>query len=452
MSARRSTASVLAAIALAGLAGCSTSPYRERPLERPDAPQVIAIVVDPAPPRIAPDGNKVAEGALSGAGVGTLTGLWLALELVAVAPVVMFFPPALGAIVAGGALGGAVLGAAQGSADEQAAAAQRAQSAVTAPIAAPGPTARGVADTITSSTGIRVEFLSDTGLDPQDSAALRALRAKGYGALIHLRGPLIQYASRPGPGFPSRITLLAEGRLVDTATGRVVALRDFVIESEAAPIDDWTANYGALTRTSAEQASRALAERVVETFVLHTPDALGPEAFAVVACGVQPRDPPPARAWAMAPDAAPVKSLLPVLSWEAAPPAGDYQALPPGARDLRYDLRIWRLSNGLPAELVVDRMGLESPVYQVETALLPATEYGWSVRLRYSIDGHPRALRWSAAEAPRYAPWGVRAGQVHYGVERAGNVQQRACRDEDMTPCRCLDFIPAANLWRFRTP
>ena len=455
MLANRCTARILAGLALAGLAGCAASPQRGSLLEveRPGAPHTIAIVVDPAPPRIDPEGHLVAKGALGGAGTGTLVALRGALHLLAAGPLVaLVYAPAVAAMVAGGAIVGGVVGAAQGAADEQAIAAQRAQGEIAAPIGALGSTARGAFDTVAGTTAIHVEFLPEARLDPGDAASLRALHAKGYGALIHLRGPSIRYASRPGPGYPSRITLLAEGRMVDTGSGRVAALRDFVIESEAAPIDAWTADYGALARASVEQASRTLAERVVETFVLHAPDALVPAAFGAAACGVQPRDPPPARGWAMAPEAVPVKSLRPVLSWEAVPPRDDYQALPAGARDLRYDVRVWRLADGIPVELVVDRVGLEKPAYPVEAALLPATQYAWSVRLRYTADGHPRALRWSAADAPRYAPWGVRAAQLHYGVEHPGGVQPQACREEDMTPCRCLDFIPAANLWRFVTP
>ena len=283
-------------------------------------------------------------------------------------------------------------------------------------------------------------MLADARVDPDDASSLRALHAQGYGALIHLRGPQVRYASRPGPGYPSRITLLAEGRMLDTASGRLVALRDFVIESEAAPIDEWTANYGALARERAEQANRMLAERVIEAFVLHAPDALGPGALGAVACGVQHRDPPPEQSWLTGPRAAAVPSLRPALSWSPVPPRDDYQALPPDARDLRYDLRVWRLDDGVPVELVVERAGLEAPTYQIEQDLRPGTEYGWSVRLRYFSGGQPRALRWSASQAPLYTAWGVRPVQLHTGIDTRG------VRAGTGVPRRGHDALPLPRL------
>jgi hypothetical protein len=446
---RLSGARFLALVVVAALAGCATPPPRDRPPERPDAPQAIAVVVDPSPPRLGGEDSKVPEGAMRGAGAGALAGLVVALQA-GVALIV--FPPLAGAIIGAGALGGAMWGAAQGAADDHAIAAQRAQGDITASVVAPASTASGVVDAGAGTGAIRIAVLADARVDPDDASSLRALHAQGYGALIHLRGPQVRYASRPGPGYPSRITLLVEGRMVDTASGRLVALRDFVIESEAAPIDEWTANYGALARERAEQANRALAERVIEAFVLHAPDALGPGALGAAACGVHPRDPPPQHGGLVGPWAAAVHSLRPALSWDPVPARDDYQALPADARDLRYDLRVWRLDDGVPVELVVERAGLEAPTYQIEQDLRPGTEYGWSVRLRYFSGGQPRGLRWSASQAPLYTAWGVRPVQLHTGIDSGGYVQARACRDEDMTPCRCLDFIPAANLWRFRTP
>jgi hypothetical protein len=102
------------------------------------------------------------------------------------------------------------------------------------------------------------------------------------------------------------------------------------------------------------------------------------------------------------------------LVWEAFPraadQAGDAGKLLERISDVRYDLRIWASVGGGPGALVYERLGLDLPVHKEEGSptvehrldlpLSPGTEYLWSVRARFKLDGAERATRWSMNQDP----------------------------------------------------
>jgi len=106
-----------------------------------------------------------------------------------------------------------------------------------------------------------------------------------------------------------------------------------------------------------------------------------------------------------------LESLQPELRWEAFPRPMDLKEDRGGwvsrVRHVTYDLRIWRGSrdpNGYqevyPAELVYSRTALAAPAHTVETPLEHDTQYLWSVRARFEIDGQQRVTPWSVLLLP----------------------------------------------------
>jgi hypothetical protein len=104
-------------------------------------------------------------------------------------------------------------------------------------------------------------------------------------------------------------------------------------------------------------------------------------------------------------------SLQPELRWESFPRPTDLQADRGGwvsrVRDVTYDLRIWRGSRDphghqevYPAELVYSRTALAMPEHLVELPLAPDTQYLWSVRARFELDGQPRVTPWGVLLVP----------------------------------------------------
>ena len=118
------------------------------------------------------------------------------------------------------------------------------------------------------------------------------------------------------------------------------------------------------------------------------------------------------------------------------------------AAELRYDLRIWSAEDRIPGDLVYERVGLAGTAHAVENPLAPRASYFWSVRLRHTLDGEPRATRWSAASRPAFR-FVVPMGDALFHAPAQGAT---ACAPAALTPCACLDFIPAPNYLWFRTP
>jgi hypothetical protein len=136
-----------------------------------------------------------------------------------------------------------------------------------------------------------------------------------------------------------------------------------------------------------------------------------------------------------------VDSLQPTLRWEPFP--GTHQAnanaqIKPfvvvdqnSVRDVTYELRIWTVSNNAPAEVAYERAALMEPFHRLEQSLKPSTQYYWSVRARFSLNGQPRVTEWSLSSIPclpRYLPECAR------GIARE------------------TGMIPSLNYYRFKTP
>ena len=318
--------------------------------------------------------------------------------------------------------------------------------------------------------------------------AYRALRERGFGAAIQLEVKEIGFS---GSGADSIISLYvtAEARLVDTATGKPIAQRGLVYVSPQGGSPLWIRDDAALTRMEIERAYRTLAERIVEDLLLQADGGTRPYQAprtvraAADTCGLVPRTPKLQweggghRARRLAESG--VESVTPVLSWDEGPPtepgaaqrkphwSPDWRPNEPPATlessritpvasgkegDVSYDLRIWSVVDGAPGALAYERQRLREPQHRVETALEPSSTYFWSVRMRYSVDGRERVTRWSAAKVPSAALPKPLLDALFYSRMDSGTLRLMPCTDDMLTPCSCLDFIPALNYYRFRTP
>ena len=136
-----------------------------------------------------------------------------------------------------------------------------------------------------------------------------------------------------------------------------------------------------------------------------------------------------------------VDSLRPTLRWQPFP--GEHQKFPgapiiafvavdPAAvSDVRYDLRIWTVHVRAPGEVAYEIDGLSEPYHAITRDLKPDTEYYWSVRARFNLNGQPRVSEWSLSQVP--CP-------PSYGTECARGVSRQIGR------------IPPLNHYRFKTP
>jgi hypothetical protein len=125
-----------------------------------------------------------------------------------------------------------------------------------------------------------------------------------------------------------------------------------------------------------------------------------------------------------------VDSMQPTLKWESFPRPRDKTAV--NAEIIKnithvvYGLKIWRRTEGYGRILVYERDMLTKPEHQVETTLMPGTDYLWSFRATYQYEGKPRDIPWAFYNYMLSVP----------------------CRS-----CYCdIEKVPDENLFRFKIP
>ena len=95
-----------------------------------------------------------------------------------------------------------------------------------------------------------------------------------------------------------------------------------------------------------------------------------------------------------------VDSLQPTLRWQKFPRKEDHEAEEgrlKQARDVSYELRIWQTVHGYSGSLVYARDGLATPYHQLDQALEPSSNYLWTVRARFKLEGLSQFTEWGMA-------------------------------------------------------
>jgi len=431
-------ARAFAAAAGLALAACAAPPpavsvapeLAKAPAARPHAAAVAAdsrktIAVVPA--QYAPEvgivapSHAAAEAAAKGAAVGAAQGALSGMQFLVLGP---------GGVAAaiGMTLAYAALGAAYGVASVPP------DTRIGPPV--PGDATPGLRDRIATSVVVDIERFTPwaativPGIGPRsrdDVPDYRHMAAKGHADVVEVAVAQVGLAGQGGADPMFTLVVTTRARRVDTATGVATASRGLVYQSPRRTRDEWLREQGTLMRAEIARAQATLAGRVVDDLLLHAEFATEPYAERL----------PPLS-----------------LAWEARPPhAWPYDRVPwERAADLRYDLRIWSAEDHIPGDLVYERVGLAATSHTLQTALAPHASYFWSVRLRYTLDGEPRATRWSAASRPAFRFVLPMGNALFHAPASGGASPAPTCAPASFSPCACLDFIPAGNHLWFRTP
>ena len=454
--------------------GCSTNPPTAPDLPaallaRNGPPVAIAVV----PARYAPESNLAvwADNSGSGAAQGAMDGMVAGLRAI---PSALMLPwgtlaalvlvPALPLI---GLVGGAFGGTQAAIPPETAAAIENIVKARLDELRVSESTARGVAASIEETGVLRGEVLVDEG--PTAAAVTpdyRALAVRGFGAVIEVRVRRVVF-TRQGRGADPNLALVvtAGARLFDVATGKLISSRHFAYQSPTYESSRWAQDAGNLVGTEFGRAQAVLGERIVESLLLGaewSPLSRAGPLRNIDVCALPPTAPASVNFITLRPSETIADARSPILAWETFPlaPWVEADSRLGKAENVRYELRIWEASDRrFLGELVYERSDLLSPNHRLESELKPATQYFWSVRARYAVGGLPQATRWSAAQEPVFVPTGELISAAAESRMERDEVRSSPCaarngfgKDISWTPCRCLDFIPAANYYRFWTP
>ena len=450
------------------LAACATTP--PHPLDGAGPTHAMAVMPAAALPAAGPSGNasgpslvKDANDAKAAlAASGGVAGVALAVVGVAAIAICPWCAAsAVQAVVQGVALaGGAAVSVHAGDAETGIPAAKqelvaRALNDAGTALNLQGLAADGVVEGIATFAPFRAEVVESA---PTPAATgtpfFRALRERGYGTALEIGVARFGLAAAPPGRFSVFVAM--EARLLDTGSGKATWMRGMVYESGAHDLDLWLRDGAALTRAELERGTRVLAERTVDLLVLGTAWTEDDE----LSCGVPMLDPNGTSAGAPPdlgprPPAATAQSRTPLLAWEPLPRTfwRSAPAFWEAVSDRRYDLRIWNVIDDAPGDIVYERQGLAGTRHQVEVPLEPASMHFWSVRLRGMVDGHPRAAPWSAWKLPRVRTQPFLRDARIVGYYRHGDTMTPLVLQEWREfACPILDFIPAENFHRFRTP
>jgi hypothetical protein len=119
--------------------------------------------------------------------------------------------------------------------------------------------------------------------------------------------------------------------------------------------------------------------------------------------GLRPEYPPvEIKAFSLYSEFVEVDSLQPTFRWQAFPLSVKEEATEEPTRKVKiehvtYEIRIWRTTTDATGKLQYARRGLIEAQHRLETPLNPGTQYFWSVRAHFKLNGHPRTIEWSMA-------------------------------------------------------
>jgi hypothetical protein len=388
--ARPSLRSLALAVALAQ--GCASPPPDVR---HPDELGAIAVVAGTTKPELSFRGFRggKAEGALVGAG-------YMFLQCNAT------LPPTCGGAMCGAVLvvwlgvcgTGMVVGAVAGAEAYPSAATARESEAVTAKlqvdamqealreqvIGSFSAHGRGPVDLASADT-LAVVSLSRVGLNPE---------ANPY--IISAEHQLYMHAT---------VRLLRRSDWTELST------TEYVHTGPKHTLEAWSENSGARLLDGLKVGYEALGAHIHDSVFLLYPFPArewneGSHLFVPV-YGLAPIEP-----WVLTPwlTLVRVASLQPTLSWQAFPREVDVAAAPQDmarVRNVRYELVIAREHQLAPAEIVYRREALPRPEHTLETPLAPGTNYFWTVRARFELDGRERVTPWGSTHLAPRETWTV---------------------------------------------
>jgi hypothetical protein len=204
---------------------------------------------------------------------------------------------------------------------------------------------------------------------------------------------------------------------------------------------EWSRNNATPLRLEFEKAYGHISEQVIENLFLIHDFHMDSMWSTDMYCMMKPFNPPLTVLGFFSREriTPKLKSRRPTFQWEAFPRDKDLQSdsreLLSRVSDISYDLVIWKTRDKIPTAEVYDKRGLvltervqqENRIVEhtIDIELESSTEYYWSVRARFLLDGRPRLTRWSYSRIP----W-------------TGLSQD---------PC-LSDHIPLTNYYRFMTP
>jgi hypothetical protein len=231
-----------------------------------------------------------------------------------------------------------------------------------------------------------------------------------------------------GKGGDPAISLVmqVDTKLVRISDSAEIYSGSFKYKSRTLKASVWAADDARLLREEFENCSKDLSERIIE-------EAFMLVEFPVISsrrqfCMLSPIYPQWERI--LFKDQAKyvlVDSHQPTFKWESFPREIDIVGGSNRISNVAYDLKVWKVEDDFPVDLVYRRQGLSDSSHKIEEPLMRSSKYFWTVRARFELDNQPRVTKWAYSQRP-FPPRGLSSDD----------------------PCN-LNYIPTPNYYRFMT-
>ncbi len=395
--------------------GCATlgsQSYRS-PLPEEIRRQVRSVAVVPA--AYIPESNFLTfakdrgTGAAKGAGAGALHGtLYMSAEAAGAGPYAVLLLPfaaALGAVV-GGMVGG-IEGAVRAIPADQAKKIEATINSAISDLDVQGKLSKYIVSVGLTLKDYQFNVMRGQGpTTKNEKPDYRSLKEQNVDMALEANVTNLGFLG--GKGVDPEIAFFMDVtvRVVRTVDGTEIYSGKSSHTSRPRRFIEWARDDSAQLREEFETSYARLAEQILETIFLVYDFHMDDGWSGVQHCMLEHYYPPPRGIgfFSHKPMFSMVDSLQVTFKWEAFPRDKDRKYDSAGIlnriSEITYDLKIWKGHNNYPEELVYARQGIPAPEHTIETLLEPSTEYFWSVRSRFKLDGQTRLTRWSYSRIP----------------------------------------------------
>ena len=238
-------------------------------------------------------------------------------------------------------------------------------------------------------------FVSEEGsMTPDESVSYRFLRTQGVDTILEVGVLSFGLTGEKGINPSLALIMTARAKLIRSLSNTV--LSDYTLECQSfnQSFSQWAASNAKAIREQYSQCLQRLSEKITEEVFFSSYFTSPSNLLQYPILGIRPEYPE------VNYDTFPmVDSNQPTLRWEKFPPSTEPETQTARSQisHTTYDLRIWRAEGEDPGILVYARENLSTPFHHLEEPLEPATNYFWTVRARFELNGQPRRSEWGLA-------------------------------------------------------
>jgi hypothetical protein len=425
------------AIILTTQFGCAHKPPIRHPSEQVKT-HLGSITIVPA--NFIPESNfnTFAKGRLSGAGKGAAFGAgYFAVGALTSGPFGILLFPVFA--VVGGVIGG-VIGAVDAVPEAKAQDIETAINNALAELKIQETMAEHVLKSGMDLTNYNFDLLEGRGPNSYNEKPKYAfLKKDNIDAVLEISVRDVGLEDDPEERSSISLFMTVYARLIRVEDETEICSQTFEYKGRRFKFSDWVDNDAKIFREEFDRCYKKLSEQLIEDlfllYVFHMDSYWSTSKF----CGLSPLYPE----FTLELRYPEVDSLQPTLVWESFPRQKDKEADKAGLlskiSEVTYDLKIWKVEEKVPTELVYSKQCLTESKHKIELPLEVSTKYFWTMRARLELDGQPRVTKWSYSRVP----WIVDPSLALF----PGAI----LFDPPDDPCK-LNYIPNRNYFCFITP